>query len=187
MITFAGGSKQYTVTTGIAAPGTIVIAAPGLVQALPAAATALSIVPASFYLLKTSVDIATVTSSNTTATDAWGAVGIAAQYDNIGATYGALTNSETNKLLGAATQVLSGSTSGTAWSATGAGIPELTGTGGTNLFGNDLLYDKRQNELCPIAGGPWGYGAGAGVWALLLSHNRVSSNAAIGLRSALYL
>lgn len=44
VITFAGDTNKYVVTTGVAAPGTIVIAEPGLRQAIPAAATALSIV-----------------------------------------------------------------------------------------------------------------------------------------------
>jgi len=42
-VTFAGDSNQYIVTTGVAAPGTIVIAEPGLRQALPASATAMTI------------------------------------------------------------------------------------------------------------------------------------------------
>ena len=47
VVTFAGDANQYVVTTGTAAPGNIVIAAPGLRQALPASAKALTIVAAS--------------------------------------------------------------------------------------------------------------------------------------------
>jgi hypothetical protein len=43
VITFAGDTNKYVVTTGVAAPGTIVIGAPGLRQAIPASATALTI------------------------------------------------------------------------------------------------------------------------------------------------
>lgn len=43
IVTFAGDSNKYVVATGIAAPGTIVLAAPGLRQAIPAAATAMTI------------------------------------------------------------------------------------------------------------------------------------------------
>jgi len=46
VVTFAGDANQYVVTTGTAAPGNIVIAAPGLRQALPASAKALTIVAA---------------------------------------------------------------------------------------------------------------------------------------------
>lgn len=44
VVTFAGDTNQYVVTTGVAAPGTIVIAAPGLRRAIPASATAMTIV-----------------------------------------------------------------------------------------------------------------------------------------------
>jgi len=42
-VTFAGDANIYVVTTGVAAPGTIVIGAPGLRIALPAVATAMTI------------------------------------------------------------------------------------------------------------------------------------------------
>jgi hypothetical protein len=42
VITFAGDANQYVVTTGIDGPGTIVLAAPGLRQALPASAVAVA-------------------------------------------------------------------------------------------------------------------------------------------------
>jgi hypothetical protein len=47
VVTFADDANKYVVTTGTAAPGNIVIAAPGLRQALPASAKALTIVAAS--------------------------------------------------------------------------------------------------------------------------------------------
>jgi len=47
VVTFAGDSNKYVVTTGVSAPGTIVIAEPGLRKALPASATAMTIVAAS--------------------------------------------------------------------------------------------------------------------------------------------
>lgn len=42
-VTFAGDANQYVVAAGIAAPGVITLAAPGLLQAIPAAATAMTI------------------------------------------------------------------------------------------------------------------------------------------------
>lgn len=42
-VTFAGDTNKYVVQTGIAAPGTIVIGSPGLRQAIPAAATAVTV------------------------------------------------------------------------------------------------------------------------------------------------
>lgn len=141
----------------------------------------------SYFLLKTSVDVGTITSGNTLATDAWGATGLAAMYDNIGATYEAMTAANANKPFGAAGQVLSNATSGTAWAAAGAGIPLSTGTGGSNQFGNDYFYDARPNELCVISGGAWNAGSTAGVWALVLSAVRGDSDVSVGFRAASYL
>lgn len=42
-VTFAGDTNKYVVKTGVAAPGTIVLNAPGLLQAIPASATAMTI------------------------------------------------------------------------------------------------------------------------------------------------
>lgn len=43
VITIAGDTNKYVVTTGIAAPGTIVIGAPGVRQAIPASAQAITV------------------------------------------------------------------------------------------------------------------------------------------------
>jgi hypothetical protein len=43
VVTFAGDTNKYVVASGVAAPGTIVLAAPGLRQAIPAAATAMTV------------------------------------------------------------------------------------------------------------------------------------------------
>jgi hypothetical protein len=140
-----------------------------------------------YYLLNTGVDVATITSGNTLATDAWGATGIAAMYTNIGATYGPLLASSTQKTYGSAAQVLSEATNGVAWAAAGAGIPLLGGVGGSNQFGNDGLWDYRPNELCVISGSGWSSGTAAGVWALTLSGVRGDSYNNVGFRSASYL
>lgn len=141
----------------------------------------------SYYLLKTSADAAAITGGNTGAADAWGAAGLAALYDNIGATYESMLASSTVKTFGNAAQVLSAATSGTAWGAAGAGIPLAGGVGGSNQFGSDGLWDYRPNELCVISGGYWDNGSGAGVWALVLSYARGDSSTAVGLRAASYL
>lgn len=46
VVTFAGDTNKYVVATGIAAPGSIVLAAPGLRKAIAASATAISLVAA---------------------------------------------------------------------------------------------------------------------------------------------
>ena len=140
-----------------------------------------------FYLLNTAADVTAMTSGNTLATDAWGAAGLAALYTNIGATYEALTASNSNKTFGSASQVLSEATSGTAWAMAGAGVPLVGGTGGSNQFGNDYFYDARPNELCPLSGAYWANALLAGVWALLCDNVRGDSHDSCGFRSALYL
>lgn len=140
-----------------------------------------------FFLLNTAVDVTTITASNTLATDCWGATGLAAMYTDIGTTYGPLTASATNKVFGAATQVLSPATTGTAWGMTGAGIPLTTGVGGSNAFGSDYFYDARPNELCALSGASWFGGGSAGVWALALNLARGDSYDLVGFRSASYL
>jgi hypothetical protein len=140
-----------------------------------------------YFLLKASVDVTTITSGTTLATDAWGATGLAAMYDNIGATYEALTASSSNKPFGSAAQVLSAATTGTAWAVAGAGIPLVTGTGGSNQFGNDYFYDARPDQLCAISGGDWSSGSHAGVWTLVLNAVRGASYYYVGFRAASYL
>ena len=141
----------------------------------------------SYYLLKTSADVNAITGGNTLATDAWGATGLAALYDNIGATYESMLASSSAKVYGSAAQVLSAATSGTAWGIGGAGIPLAAGTGGSNQFGQDLMYDARPNELCVISGGHWSGGGSAGVWLLYLYSVRGDSYDYVGFRSASYL
>ena len=122
------------------------------------------------------------------ALDLWGTdAQLTANYDTLGATYGALTASSSNKVFGSAVQTLSEATSGLAWAAAGAGIPLVGGVGGTNAFGNDYMLDYRPGDMCPIAGGDWSAGASAGVWALYLNNVRGHSYNAIGFRAALYL
>jgi hypothetical protein len=140
-----------------------------------------------YYALKTTKRLRDLTGGNTLATDLFGATGIAANYDSIGATYGALAASNSAKTFGSASQVFDAATSGTAWQAVGAGIPLAAGVGGTNAFGNDGLWDYRPNEMCPIVGADWSNGASAGVWALNLANVRSSSGYGVGGRAALYL
>lgn len=140
----------------------------------------------SYFILKTSVDMELVTAGNTLAADLWGATGIAALYDELGPTYGALTASNTTKQFGAAAQTFSEATSGLAWAAACAGIPMAVDAGGTNLFGKDGLWDYRPNELCPIAFGGWGLAAYAGPSARSFCDTRGSSSGSASFAAASY-
>lgn len=140
-----------------------------------------------FYLLNTAVDVTTITASNTLATDCWGATGLAAMYTSLGTTYQSLTNSSSNKVFGAAAQVLSEATSGNAWNFAGNGFALTAGVGGSNQFGSDYMYDARTNECCVFSGGNWDHAGDAGVWAVRLDFSRSSSDYGDGFRSASYL
>lgn len=140
-----------------------------------------------YYALKTTARMKDVTGGTGGATDLWGAAGLAALYDSLGATYGAALASSTAKYYGSATQVLSEATSGLPWQAAGLGIPLVGGVGGTNLFGSDYFLDYRPAAMCPISGGNFGSGSYAGVWTFALNGVRGASYAYVGFRSALYL
>jgi hypothetical protein len=139
------------------------------------------------YVLKTSAAMKNVTGSNTLATDLWGATGIAALYDDLGTSYEAWTGTPGWLYYGSASQVFSAATSGNGWNAAGAAIPLTGGTGGTNAFGNDGMYNSKPNELCPLSGGTWGASSDAGVWCVYLGDVRSYSNYYVSFRAALYL
>jgi hypothetical protein len=143
-----------------------------------------------YYLLKTACDISTLTGANTGATGAWGATSYAANYDDMGATFGVLEANSSAKLFGVTTaQVFDNATSGAAWKATGAGVPKAGGAAvgaGTNLMGMDGLWDYRPSEMCPVVGGSWSFGSASGVWTRSLSSNRPYSYYSFGVRAAYY-
>ena len=142
-----------------------------------------------YFLLNTSVAMKNVTGGNTLATDLFGATGLAAMYTNIGATYGAITKSGGWKYVGSAAQVFSEATSGTAWAMACAGFPLVGGTGGTNAFGNDGLYDPATpvNEMALLSGSYLADSSYAGAFYRALYNDRTSSSDYFGFRSALYL
>jgi len=144
-----------------------------------------------FYALKTSAKASALTSGGTTASDAWGAAGIAANYESLGASIGALTGTSRSLEMGNGTQqVFSSAMTGKDWQASCAGIPLATGvnsTSGTDLFGHDGFYDNRVDDLCPRSGGFWAYGALSGVWATDFYDSRASSGYYVGVRAALYI
>ncbi len=141
-----------------------------------------------YYILDPAARMADLTEGATLATDAWGAPGVAANYLLLGASHGTLgTGPGTNRAIGSANAVLSSALTGLDWAGAGAGIPLADGVGGTNLFGNDRLYDNNPQHMCPIAGGRWSYGSNAGVWCLHCNNSRANSSTNVGFRAALYL
>lgn len=140
-----------------------------------------------FYILKTTAKASALTSGATLDTDAWGAAAMTASYESLGASYGELTGESRSFAIGSTTkQVFSGANSGLAWAASCAGIPQLGGSDGTNIFGNDRFYDNRTEDLCPRVGGNWNSSSSAGVWLVYCTISRTSSHSNIGVRAALY-
>lgn len=145
-----------------------------------------------FYVAKESAVMANFTSGNTLATDHFGAVGVAANMD-------AFTpacfrtdypnNGFVQKLGNGANQVLSAELTGNNAVLRSLGVPIALGasSAGSNLFGQDYLYQYIRNELCLPSGASWGDGSGAGVWASLWSSARTNSSRYVGFRSASYL
>lgn len=141
-----------------------------------------------YYVLKTSKRLRDLIGTDaSSANSLFGATGISTNYDSLGASYGAVTASNSAKTYGSASQVFDAATSGNAWAATGAGLPLAAGVGGTNAFGNDGLWDYRPNEMCPRVSASWDLGSHAGVWALNLYTVRTNAHSNVGGRAALYL
>jgi hypothetical protein len=139
-----------------------------------------------YYALKTTKRMRDLTGSNATGADSFfGATGITANYDSLGATVGVIAGSNAYTTFGSASQVFNAATSGTMWQATGAGIP--IAEGGTNAFGNDIIYDYRPSEMCPVVCAYWNDGSYAGVWALGLNSVRTDAQHHVGARAAAYL
>ena len=144
-----------------------------------------------FYVAKESAVMANFTSGNTLATDHFGAVGVAANMDvftpAFATTYA--SNGFEQKLGNSANQVLSPDLSGNNAVLRSLGIPIAAGmsTSGSNLFGQDYLYQYIRNELCLLSGANWVNGSSAGVWASDWYHARSYSYNDVGFRSAAYV
>jgi len=140
-----------------------------------------------FYALKPTAKASALTSGATLATDAWGTASMTANYESLGASFGEMSGENRSIYIGSTTnQVFSSATTGAAWLASCAGIPQLGGATGTNAFGSDRFYDNRMEDACPIVGGHWYANSYAGVWCVYLITSRTYSYSDIGFRAALY-
>lgn len=140
-----------------------------------------------FHVLKTSAKASALTSGISSATDAWGATGVTANYDLIGESYGELTGESRNFAVGSTSSaVFSAAKSGISWAMDGAGVPVMGGAGGTNIFGNDRFYGNKVNDCCPFVGGYWSHSSNAGVWSASVNNSCAGSYSTIGFRAALY-
>jgi hypothetical protein len=143
-----------------------------------------------FYALKPSADVATLTGGNALATDAWGANGVAANFEAITLAFNTTPGSN-----GVVQRYGNGANAVFDWStATGraqamAGMPAAGGVSpaGTNLMGLDYFYQYICNELCVISRGDWTYGTLAGVRYRRLSSSRTNASNNVGFAASRYL
>jgi hypothetical protein len=66
-------------------------------------------------------------------------------------------------------------------------LPRELGTSlsspGANIFGGDRFFSARVNNLLPVVGGVWNFGAGAGVFSVFLSTGAADSTPSRGARA----
>jgi len=141
-----------------------------------------------FYLLKESVALKSVTGGNSGANDHFADAYITANMDAVtvpfknGSIYQSLGNS-TNRVLPFSTTRTSND-----YRKLVAGLPDAdTSLGGSNQFGADYYIEYFRDELCPLVGGGWSNSTAAGVWALSLDTYRTSAYRSVAARSCLYV
>jgi hypothetical protein len=66
-------------------------------------------------------------------------------------------------------------------------LPRELGTSGTqtstNIFGGDRFFNRRLNNMLPLVGGTWGFGATAGVFSVNLNNFATSAGNRFGARA----
>ncbi|TVR59423.1 MAG: hypothetical protein EA420_15940 [Candidatus Competibacteraceae bacterium] len=147
-----------------------------------------------FWVLKSGVAVADLTSGWNGATDHWqSAANIDTLYDEVAdgmwwaANAGAWTSYGDSATPGA--QVFSDAASGAGYLRTSIGHPLDAGVSasGTNLMGQDGLYQYQRRNLALLSGGHWGNVSYAGVWARNWNFRRTTASINVGWRSSAYL
>lgn len=149
-----------------------------------------SMLSATYYALKPGVDIAAVTSGVASATDHWGATGVAAQFDAVTVNFATAypNNGIAQRYGNAANQVFSMATAADR-ARSMLGMPTAGGmsVSGANLFGLDYYYQAIVDQLCVISRGSWGNGSYAGSRYRYLAYSRTDTNFLVGFAAASYL
>lgn len=145
-----------------------------------------------FHAAKEATAMKNFTAGTSTATDHWGATGVAAMMEPLG--FSLLRTDYPNngfdrRVGDGANQVLDEATGGTGYKRTGLGIPRTAAVGasGINRFGQDRAYQYIRNELALIVSAHWSFGSSAGLWARSWHPTRGDSNWTVGCRAASYL
>ena len=160
-------------------------------SALPAYTGSATATRGTFYAAKTAARMRDFTAGNTLASDHWGAVGAAANFQPLTPRFRTdYPNNGLGQRFGnAGAQVLSSATAGNDWMLASGGQPQAGGVGaaGSNQFGADYFSQHIHNELCLRAGGDWAGWSVAGVWAVDWGGARTNSTGTVGFRAASYL
>lgn len=145
---------------------------------------------AKFYGLKPSVDIATVTSGATLATDHWGAAGVAALFDELPMAWRTdYPNNGFGQRYGNGANAVFGLTTATDRARTMAGMPTSGGVSGSgsSAMGTDWFYQYLINQLCARSRGYWSHGSFAGGRFRYLYGARSFANDYVGFAASVYL
>ena len=149
-----------------------------------------SLTTGTFYALKSSADIAAVTSGASSATDHWGATGVAAQFDavpmNFATTYP--SNAFAQRYGNAANAAFSMAPEADR-ARSMLGMPAAGGmsTAGANLMGLDYYYQYIRDQLCVLSRGNWDNGSNAGSRFRSLHSTRTNASVNVGFAAASYL
>lgn len=143
-----------------------------------------------FHLLKSSVDVAALTSGATLATDHWGATGVAAQFDQVEVNFatGYPSNGFAQRFGNGANAVFDwASPAGRALAM--AGMPAAGGVSvaGSNLMGLDYFYQYIRDQLCVVSRGGWASGSYAGSRDRHLDSTRAVAGSYVGFAASRYL
>lgn len=170
--------NMYEITLGLTRPGT---------TSTEAINDALG--TTKFHILKESVAAASLTSGWNTSNDHWGTDAfLDTNFQEINLAH--VGAADGWQYFGNGTnQVFSADLAGNNWLMTGLGIyKDANGASasGTNLFGQDGLYEYHMSNLCVLSGGPWLHGGITGVCCADLGLCRSNSYASVGSRAACY-
>jgi hypothetical protein len=146
------------------------------------------ILDGSLYVLKESVAMASLTGGWNGATDAWGnASHLATLYDAQSAFLPWGDSTAVARFGNGSNRVFHPAASGADWLRTNIGIQQdndAMSAGGTNLFGNDQVWQNNRSNVFPLSGARWSDTSLAGVFARAWSIPRSLANINHGFRAA---
>lgn len=158
--------------------------------ALPAYTAGGSVTAGVFYSLKPAVDMAAVTSGASSATDHWGATGVAAQFDVVPLQFAtAYPDNGTNLRYGNGANAVFSMATAADRARSMLGMPAAGGVSlaGSNLMGADRYLQFIRDQLCVMSRGFWADDSYAGSRVRHLGTARTYATYYVGFAAASYL